>query len=180
MSGDVDRFYRCLATSIKMCTLMVVKSNFSDQNHLTTFTKDPVLLHLFGPAGVNIYTYWYLCIYTYTFLYVYVNWFLNDGNTCFFSQIPMADIADVYSPIFARSNPCFCKVTDHEARTYLLLTRWPTNLMCEQDAVKDSPLKDDCNPYLKERHLYCWGPTIFVLVDMKNLHDVYHAPPHGR
>lgn len=104
---------------------------------------------------LDLQRYLYIYIHIY-YILVYTHFVCTDKLIfewwlhMFFSQIPMADIADVYSPMFARSNPGFWKVTDHKAGTYLLLTRWPTNLMCEQDAVKDSPLKDDCNPYKKK------------------------------
>ena len=145
---------------------------------LVTKTTSPLLqktpfyctfLDLQGYIYIYVYIYIGMCIYTYTFLYVHINWFLNDGYTCFFTNSNGWHCWCLF-PIFARSKPCFWKVTDHEAGTYLLLTRWPTNLMCEQDAVKDSPLKDDCNPYLKkdiytaEGHNICtsWWEVVFA------------------
>lgn len=183
--------------------------NFSDQNHLTTFTKDTVLLHQLDLQGyiyryIYIYIYiiyWYTyTIYIYIFLYVHINWSLNDGYTCFFPNSNGWHCSCLF-PIFARSNPGFCKVTDHKAGTYLLLTRWPTNLTCEQDAVKDSPLKDDCNPYKKkdihtaDGHNICtswYEESPWFIIEIVLFFGVstyliwchvfvcHHAPPHGR
>ena len=135
--------------------------NFSDQNRLTTFTKDTVLLHLFGPAGVYLYIfiYWYtyIYIYTYTFLYVHINWFLNDGYTCFFHKFRWLTLL-MFIPHFCQIKSWFLKGHRPRGRDLSVVDKITYELDVWAGFCKGFTIEGWLQTLQKEIHPYCWWP----------------------
>ena len=158
----VGTFYHLVATPPEGPGVHVSVETLVTKTASPLLQKTPFYCTFLDLQGY-IYIYSYIDIRIYIYIYIY--FFVCTHKLIFWMMVTHVFFTNsdgwhcwCLFPIFARSNPGFWKVTDHEAGTYLLLTRLPTNLMCEQDFCKGFTIEGWLQTLQKEIHPYCWWP----------------------
>lgn len=116
-----------------------------------TFLDLQGYIYIYSYIDIRIY------IYTYTFLYVHINWFLNDGYTCFFHKFRWLTLL-MFIPHFCQIKSWFLKGHRPRGRDLSVVDKITYELDVWAGFCKGFTIEGWLQTLQKEIHPYCWWP----------------------